>query len=524
MQRIPHGSTSPPSDTHDVFKDLGNLKDKYFFDTTEKQERNPRFFHMFEGLADNKECLIPDKEGILKSLSDLGAAMCDKDFDASFDSDLASAYTYFAQFVNHDINFTDVQKGKDETDFEMLASPDLRPWTKQMISERVSNTRDGMLELDVLYGRLEANVLSPREKGNRKRMALGTVTLPADQPSAVGDDIEHDVVRGPKAPNLRNDRTALIGDRRNDSNLIVSQLHVAFLRAHNKIVDRPECSFEQARQILRKHYHSIILHDFLPKIVPQHIIDLVMNPEAKKLYHREQGLPLEFSVAAFRFGHSMIRRTYYYNAKRPRVDLSSLFTLVALSNSVAKPVPNQGFPSLPKDRIIQWQNFIGNKAPELHRNKARRLRTQMVDPLFHLFNDDPNFDGERSLAVQDLKRGYMFCIPTGQRIADELEVPRLTPKQIEEASTPAQVQVLKDSGMLECTPLSFYVLAEATLNNGMLGEVGGRIVAEVLIGLIRDHPDSIIGTGWKADPALGAKDGKFSLSDLLRLAGVLAAQ
>jgi hypothetical protein len=305
----------------------------------------------------------------------------------------------------------------------------------------------------------------------------------------------------------------------------VSQLHVAFLRAHNKIVEEEKCGFEEARQFLRKHYHLIILEDFLPKIVPENIIEAVMNaPEDKRLYKRDQGLPLEFSVGAFRFGHAMIRRMYYYNEKRPRVGLTKLFTLVALSDSIGMPQANVGFPSLPEDRIIQWENFIGNTVPELHRNKARLLRTQMVDPLFHLFNDDPNFNGERSLAVQDLKRSFMLRIPTGQVIANELNVDVLSEDHFK-THCPTQFDMLKSSGMLECTPLSFYVLAEAKANNGKLGPVGGRIVAEVLIGLIRDHPDSIIGIDgkrdWKPHVKLGAKDDKFSLSDLLRFAGVL---
>jgi hypothetical protein len=517
MRRISHGSTVPPSDEtrDDVLKGLGKVAEEYFFPTETKQVKNPRFFHMFKDLAANEKCLVPQTAETLKNLSQLGQAMRDETFSAEFDSRLPAIYTYLAQFINHDINFTDVTKKEGESDFEMLGSPQLEPWTDDMIGKRVSNKRAGMLELDCLYGRMQADVLPPREKDNHDKMALGKVSPSDNRPNGkTGDD--HDVVRGEKSTSLKNDRTALIGDRRNDSNLILSQFHVALLKAHNAIIDEKKCSFEEAKQILQKHYHWIILKEFLPAFVPQKIIDAV---NADALYHADDGLPLEFSVGAFRFGHSMIRRVYYYNQTRQGMGLETLFTLVALSKSIHLPNPGQGFATLPESHIIQWEHFLGEKAPFMQRNKARQLRTQMVEPLYELFNDDMEDDkGEKSLAVQDLKRSYMLRIPTGQMIANKLGVAPLTADDFNR-HCPAQFKVLDQCKMLECTPLSFYVLAEATANNGMLGEVGGRIVAEVLIGLIRDRPDSIIGSGWKPD--LPSKQpGTFFLSDLLRLAGV----
>lgn len=515
MRRITHGSTNPPSNksTEEVLKELGPLVDEFIFPVEEKAVESSRLTYMFKDFAQDKKCLVPETDQTLQHLSELGAAMRDKKFHPAFNSKVPAAFTYFAQFVNHDINFTDVKKKNAETDFQLLADSNLGPWTDEMILDRVSNKRAGMLELDCVYGQMQANVLPPRNKNNPDKMALGMVSLSESRPKAKDD--YNDLVRGPKSENLRNDRTALIGDRRNDSNIILSQLHVAFLRAHNAIIDAKKCTYEKAKQILQKHYHWLILHDFLPAIVPQEIIDEV---NSAPLYDARQGLPFEFSAGAFRFGHSMVRRMYYFNDFFAPESLGRLFTPTVLCNGL-HPMPGFGPPNIMANRIIQWRNFLpGGK------NVARAFRTQMVEPLFELL-DEINIDvpGERSLAVQDLKRAYMMRIPSGQPIAEQLKVKHpLTVKDIEDFTTAEQFQILKEAQCLHCTPLSFYVLAEAAkANNGKLGEVGGRIVAEVLIGLIRDRPDSIIGNGWTPDPIFGFKQGTFYLSDLLRLAGVL---
>jgi hypothetical protein len=320
---------------------------------------------------------------------------------------------------------------------------------------------------------------------------------------------------------FKKDRTALIADRRNDSNIILSQLHVAFLRAHNRIVEMKKCSYKEAKQILTQHYHWLILDSFLRKLVPETIIkDVIDNPKPR--YHADQGLPFEFSAGAFRFGHSMIRPSYYYNHVNQGTPLATLFTPVALTINSGAPTPNEGFPTLPEERIIQWSDF-------LLKNKARKIRTQMVDPLFKLL-EDMNIPGkgEPSLAVQDLKRGFMMRIPTGQHIAKELGVKNPLTADDFKTHCPTQFDLLDDAKLLECTPLSFYVLVEAQVadaeretKTGQLGEVGGRLVAEVLIGLLRDRPDSIINSDWTPDPKFGLNPGTFLLPDLLRLAEVL---
>jgi hypothetical protein len=342
------------------------------------------------------------------------------------------------------------------------------------------------------------------------------------QPNSKEDD--HDLPRqgmSSKYPKL--DRAALIGDPRNDQNLMISQLHLAFLRAHNAIVKKGH-TLEEARTLLRQHYHWIIINDYLKKVADPIIVDQVLAdphpiyPPAGKFF-----LPLEFTVAAFRFGHSMIRSSYYINRNflAGGIPLHMLFTLTALSDNIA-PTYGKGFPSLPENRIIEWRRFL-----EGGDNAARRIDTQMVNPLFALLDEtEQPVLCERSLAVQDLKRGYMLRMPTGQAIAQTLKVQVMSAQEIEAvAVNEAQRNVLRNSGFSSRTPLWFYILAEASQGGGnRLGPVGSHLVARVLIGLVRRSANSILdpnlsSPGWV--PTLGTVEGTFALPDLLRLAGVL---
>ena len=221
MRRISHGSTATPSDksNEQVLQELGSVVDKYHFPIATKPIVRPRFTRMFKDLADDEKCLIPDTNGMLGKLSELGNLMRDRDFDSQFNSILPAVVTYFAQFINHDINFSDVKRVEGKPEVEILASKELKPWSEQLISERVSNRRAGMLELDCVYGRMQADVLPPRFKDNHDKMPIGTVSDSGDRPP--GKDDFHDVVRGEKSASFKLDRTALICDRRNDSNLIL---------------------------------------------------------------------------------------------------------------------------------------------------------------------------------------------------------------------------------------------------------------------------------------------------------------
>lgn len=468
--------------------------------------------------------LLPASPQTLDFLTRLGVTMLEAGNDAKFDSDIPSAYTYFGQFIDHDIS--QVENKKPHPHFQdscVLGDPKLAPVADEPKS--VSNKRKAILELDCVYG---GDPPPPRTGDfmtlmNASKSKFG---LPAGK-----DAKDNDLYREPKCREARLDRVAHIGDRRNDQNLIISQLHVAFLRAHNAIVSQGK-TFKEAQRTLLQHYHYVVVYDFLkkhiahPEIVEEVLSgeDLIYNPTDEDFF-----IPLEFTAAAFRFGHSMIRSKYYLNDIVKLTTLGDLFTLTALSsNGFTVATPWLGFPTLPDYKLIHWRPFLKGGA-----NVARKLDTRLVEPLFTILDEtEQPVPCERRLAVQDLKRGYMMRMPTGQAVARALQphvnavdIEVLTPAQIKEvaADNPEQLKVLEESGfLLERTPLWFYILAEAAHGGGnRLGPVGSRLVAEVIIQLIRRSKDSFLATpGWK--PSLPAAiNGDFTLPDLLSLAGVL---
>lgn len=478
------------------------------------------FGFMFPDLQNDPENLLPEDRTTRDNLIELGKTMRDAgDGVGGGDSDIPAAFTYFGQFVDHDITLElESDKLKD------LFDADLAPLSLADIEDKLQNARTATLELDSVYGGPALRI--------GKQMEIGKVVEVGRRPP--GKDDNNDLPRDPEDPDPKKDRAARIGDPRNDENLIVAQMHVAFLRAHNELIRRG-ARFQEARRRLLRHYQHIVLHDFLKRIVDRRIVDdLIVN--GNRLYEPDSDnvfMPLEFSVAAYRFGHSMVRAEYDFNVNfntskdRPadRATLEKLFMFTARSGQMAE------LPNLPHNWIIQWENLVdGNRGFD----RARSIDTKLVEPLFEL----KDFDGETlpgnkgRLAVRNLLRGYLLRMPTGQAVARALrekltgvrDIPVLRPGEIRAgAASPEQVQVLERAGFLERTPLWYYILAEAAvLGNGRrLGPVGGTIVAEVLVGLIHRSEGSILRTdNW--EPSLpSAEPGTFTLNDLLRFAGVL---
>jgi hypothetical protein len=312
-------------------------------------------------------------------------------------------------------------------------------------------------------------------------------------------------------------------------------LHVAFLKAHNALVGQGR-TFDEARRVLRQHYQHIVIYDCLKRVADPQVVDDIIQ-HGNRWYNvlaEPFFMPLEFAVAAFRFGHTMVRPDYDFNLNFntsgapgtiPAM-LELLFSFTALSGQFG---PTGGTDTLLENWIIEWENIVdtGTGAPF---GKARRFDTKLAGTmspakaLFELRNlegqpEQP--DDAMRLAVRNLLRGYRLRMPTDQAAAGFLGLPILTPDEIEAAAASA-AQALRDAGFRERTPLWYYLLAEAKHFGGQrLGPVGSTIVAEVLIGLVRRSEDSILRLpGWT--PSLpGAQSGTFKLADLLRFAGVL---
>ncbi|NEQ28476.1 MAG: peroxidase, partial [Microcoleus sp. SIO2G3] len=326
---------------------------------------------------------------------------------------------------------------------------------------------------------------------------------------------------------------AIIGDPRNDENLIVAQLHLAFLKFHNKVVaglkdgsiERRspirKSLFEEARDIVTWHYQWIVVHDFLRRILDNKQLESVLE-EGRKFYHFEKDpfIPVEFSVAAYRLGHSMVRSVYDYNRVFTPLPggvtpatLELLFSFTGKSGSADDPFPVP----IPSDWIIDWRRFF-EIDKEVEATPSRKLDPFLVEPLKNL----PNVPPPSSLAVRNLLRGRSLGLPTGQSVARRMRLRPLTPDQIARGK---DGKVAKKHGFDRETPLWYYILKEAQVQaQGLhLGQVGSRIVAEVFVGLLEGDSDSFLSRSPEWTPTLpAAVPGTFTLADMLKFVGDLS--
>lgn len=519
MPRREHGAIVTEQNIMEAREALGKRAEDISLTFLAALQSDPRRYgFLFRDLQLHEaENLLPP--GSRDYLVRLGQTMHDDGNDPSGDSTIPSAYTYFGQFVDHDITFDCVS-----APLPRLTASDLKPMRLEDILGVLHNGRTAMLDLDSVYC-----LPAPRD-GDKMRVGKVTPTNGHQKPMLRPPDKDdyNDLFRECRSGEYEHDRAALTGDPRNDENTIVQQLHVAFLKVHNRLIDEGK-SFKEAASIVRQHYQQLVISDFLMQIADPKIVDSVLQGNTFYDHTAEPFfLPLEFTVAAYRFGHSMVRASYDYNLNftnrnaglgvLPAATLKQLFTFSALSGELGD------FDTLPENWIIEWENFIDNGGPF---NRARLIDTKLVDPLRSL----PDLrgrveegDGAR-LAVRNLLRGYLLRMPTGQAVAGALGRSPLSPHEIlSVAASKEQRTVLKEAGFLDRTPLWYYILAEAAAAAGgkHLGPIGSTIVAEVLIGLVRHSQDSILRTeGWK--PSLqGEGSEEFTLRDLLKFAKVLS--
>jgi nucleoid-associated protein YgaU len=532
MPRLGHGRAITENDLENAalnLAEVGTSAPATFALT--RQVESQSFDFLFPSLQDDEANLLPSGANTPEQLKNLGSSMVDTDAETE-DSPIPAAYTYFGQFVDHDITL-EIQQGFGSATMAQLLDPAMTPLNVETIRNALLNHRTPTLDLDSVYG-----LPAPRDPANRDKLQLGKVTLlnsptpPTARPPGTDADDFHDLPREPRDEgNIEHDRAAVIGDPRNDENLIISQLHVAFLRAHNALVDQG-LSFDEARRVLRQHYQHIVVHDFLRKVADPAIVDDIVangnkwfDPLSEPTF-----MPLEFSVAGYRFGHSMVRAAYNFNSNFNLhggipATLELLFTFTALSGQL------RGSDTLPENWIIQWETVVGTDAAA---SRARR-----IDPSLATFKDDTfqalfalkKLTGDTEtpdlaarLAVRNLLRGYRLRLPTGQAVAEHIGAQVLTKDELLAAAGSADQRIALEAGGFQFrTPLWYYTLAEAKhFHNGAhLGPVGSTLVAEVLIGLVRRSTDSILTQpGWT--PSLpSARPGTFELADLLRLAGVL---
>ncbi len=482
-----------------------------------------------------------------------------------------AGYTYFGQFVDHDLTF-------DSTSSLNLA--DQPPQGSHV----PSNLRTPRFDLDNVYG--------DGPDGQPYMYDADGATL------LTGDN---DLLR---APNGR----AIIGDKRNDENSIVCQIQLGMIRYHNKVVDAlkatppaqwntPGDLFTSARHEVTWTYQMIVIYDFLPRIVAAEVLaDLAdksvqVRRGAYVLYTSDKraNLPREFVGAAYRYGHSGVRTGYRLNG-------TTRLSIFPGSTSDPNADSLLGFDPLPTLHIIDdWERFFPASAPgadigltgrvaaddtinpAVRLQYAYKIDSSIVDPLGvlpeavaggstsqavtaiapdHL----PDAAGRPSLALLNLLRGNAYGLPSGQHVAHALiaagkpvkhlsahdHMTRVATDAVPAGGNPDDAQAFVwtpfPHALQSHTPLWLYVLLEAqrpiaeaikgddqrvfletALLNGVgartqLGWVGGRIIAEVFYGILDEDADSIFNhpgaVGFKPRMAPG-DGGRLCMRNLL---------
>jgi hypothetical protein len=514
---------------------------------------------------------------------------------------IPAGYTYFGQFVDHDISFdpaSSLQRQNDPNALEDFRTP--------------------RFDLDSMYGRGPADQPYLYD-ADGLRLLLGKPV----------DDQPDSPVAGPDLQRNMSGR-ALLGDPRNEENLIISQLHRTFLQFHNRVIDTwvptqpalrgldDDDRFKEAQRVVRWHYQWVVVHDFLARVCGQAVVDDVLGigagdgaqdgsagrfvvgaevtadpegdgearvsdaqiaqlaegltvriPRPRLLFFHWQDqpfMPVEFSAAAYRFGHSMVRPSYFFNDvvsralrqankadpinNRLRTPIFGADTDGALSNL-------NGFRPLPKKWGFEWKFFLpglgnttdldGNELPLPQ--PSYKIDTSLVDPLGRLPRSVVHsIEQPHSLAERNLLRGRSLGLPSGQAVARAMGLEPMSDEQlgITEAGLHARLtdlgltreklqQRLEAGGLPDVdaavkqaaadlagnAPLWYYVLKEAQEKAAAhrLGPVGGRIVAEVIVGLLWGDPLSFLRVqpNWRPElPA--ATPGNFTLTDLVRFA------
>lgn len=442
---------------------------------------------------------------------------------------LPAGYTYLAQFIAHDMSFLE----KESLPKEMIEPLD------------VATLRSPSLDLDSLYGKGPASDTKLyKEDGLRFRIGL-------TEPAAIGGDsvrkeFENDLLRvGGSVPNPRE---AIIADRRNDDNLLVAQTQVAFMKFHNAVADYNEekygsgqVSFDAVREQVVKHYQWIILHDLLPRILDEKVLNSIRDDPSKRLFNpgSRPTMPVEFAFAAFRLGHCMVRDRYELNRvfQSPPTGARAMMQrqaagigdLIEMTGSRGR---MQGLSErLPSNWIVDWTRFYDfsdfglSKHPQS--NNAKIFGPHMSPALGSLFRFSARARNmvPISLAVFDLVRGAALGLPTGQELAEKLYETPLSDVEILDSTEPSIQDILTGNKFVANTPLWYYILKEAEVKGGgeRLGPVGSRIVAETFVGLIESSPFTILkGCNWKPDLAklkefgrVKASKAVFEMSDLL---------
>lgn len=442
--------------------------------------------------------------------------------------DFPAGYNYAGQFLDHDIVLDD--RPND------LLTP--------IAVQNLVNVRTPQLDLDSVYGNGPAGSPGIYE-ADGMHLKLG-----APLKGAESDHRARDLVRDGRGQ-------AVIGDPRNDENQIVASLHSLVTRFHNRVVDdlRKRNGSWSAAQVLAEarkqttwYYQWAILTDFLPKMAGSDITSAVVSRGAGTwntnlaFYNACNGsMPIEFAAAAYRFGHSLVRNDYEINELHG--DLPVFTTSFNPNESLV------GFQPTPQDHAIDWKYFLKLKSSTTPQD-AYQFDNSLV-PALKLIPGPAAGTQSTVLATRNILRGQQVGLPTGQDVARAMGVPVLRDDQIligpalgalNSSTTQAITSV--SPAFAGKAPLWTYILAEAayynhnqlvsggkiTTNNrrnpARLGPVGGRIVVETVVGLLKADPNSVLNNpAWSPEARYTSESNAFRLADIVKVAtGMTTAQ
>jgi hypothetical protein len=417
-------------------------------------------------------------------LVDLALAMKDPNLPVNDNPNgTPSGFTYLGQFLDHDLTLDATPLGDANIDIGAMV-----------------NSRTARLDLDSMYG--GGQVGSPQLYNGAK--------FKFESPNGFLDFQRTSSGR------------AVLVEGRNDENLVIAQLHIAFQRFHNAWIDQG-LSFSNAQKAVRWHWQWIVVHEFLPHIVGQDVVDSLIrfNGAGKPSFagnfynygdKTRPMMPIEFSVAAYRFGHSMVRLAY--------VMPTGSITKTQVFNTAVPVADLRGSRPIPPNLKIDFNNFfdIPGFGIPAGRNISRKIDALISASLYNLPigpvvpQDSP---AVISLAERNLLRSKRLGLPAYQDVAVAMGLTPLTNAQLDPTGTFG----LANAGWGNKAPLWFGILkeSEVTDNGTRLGPTGGRIVAETIIGIIDADKDSYFHSSQAWSPA----GGSFGIADLLLFAEVV---
>ena len=422
------------------------------------------------------------------------------------DSTIPAGYTYFGQFVDHDVTFDVSSTIEAATD-----------------ANSINNMRSPSLDLDNVYGRGPAldpymYVFPSSGPPTAIKLKLGKNTPSGDGgPSTSGGGPGPMVTKTEfDVPRVEGTNTAIIGDPRNDENLIVAQFQHAMLRFHNAVVDMVVASgftgdiFVEAKKIVTHHYQWAVVNDFLKRVCGAAAVASALGSVAAPVGSPFR-MPVEFAVAAYRFGHSMIRDRYWLNHNFISQPLADVFAFVRN-------------PQLPvrSNWVIDFNAFFQTGVTVPVFNMARKIDSVLANGLESI----PGGSGIMAmLASRNLRRGLAMGLPSGQAAAAALGVAPMTAAQLTSGLPANELAILNSNGgLLKIkTPLWYYILREAAVlgSGNRLGPLGAKIVADTFVRMLKRDGESYLNTATPFTPFLPSDVlGDFTVTDIIKLSGV----